>query len=68
MSEQESPDMNEDMGGEMDDQQLSPDQMPEGEGGFDGEMAGEDMGMDGQAMDYGRKLTSFNTGFRGNGG
>lgn len=43
MSEQESPEMNE--GGDME-EQLSPDQMPE-EGGFEGEMAGEDMGMDG---------------------
>jgi hypothetical protein len=51
MSEQESPEMNE--GGDME-EQLSPDQMPEG--AFEGEMAGEDMGMDGEAMDYGCKL------------
>ena len=50
MSEQESPEMNE--GGDMEDQQqLSPDQMDEG--AFEGDMAGEDMGMDGAAMDYG---------------
>jgi len=57
MSEQESPDMNE-AGGDME-EQLSPDQLPEG--AFEGEM-GEGMegmdgmdGMDGQAMDYGCK-------------
>jgi hypothetical protein len=76
MSEQESPDMNEG-GGDME-EQLSPDQLPEG--AFEGEM-GEAMegmdgmdgmngmdGMDGQAMEYGCKCISSSNSHRGGDG
>ena len=73
MSEQESPDMNEG-GGEME-EQLSPDQLPEG--AFEGEM-GEGMdgmdgidgmdGMDGQAMEYGCKCIMGSISLRGGDG